>query len=63
MALDGLILREPGRRGMGIALRWLPVLFGVLVSVAGLSAVLEARYRLVHGDDGADLEAASPPLD
>jgi len=46
LALDGLIMRRDGIRMLGRALLWLPLLFGLGLSVAGLSACLEARYRL-----------------
>ena len=57
LALDGMILREPGLRGLGQALRWAPLAFGCGVSLAGLAASLEARYRLLN-DPG---RSASPP--
>ena len=47
-ALDGLILRNTPQRLAGLGLRWLPGLFAALVSVAGLAAALEARYRITH---------------
>jgi hypothetical protein len=46
--LDGVILRNAPQRWAGIALRWLPGVWGALLSVAALAAVLEARYRLAH---------------
>ena len=46
--LDGVILRNAPQRWAGIALRWLPGVWGALLSVAALAAVLEARYRLTH---------------
>lgn len=48
MALDGLVMRRPTLRWTGKLLGWLPPVVGLLVSVAGLSAGLEARYRIVH---------------
>lgn len=54
LALDGLILRNGPRYALGTALKWLPVAFGVALSVAGLAAALEARYRILHGDAGED---------
>lgn len=53
-AMDGLIMREPLLRAAGKTLQWLPGLFGLALSVGGLSAALEARYRLAH-DDTEDL--------
>jgi len=50
MAMDGLILRRDVLRWTGKGLEWLPGLFGLGLSVAGLAASLEARYRLAHGD-------------
>jgi hypothetical protein len=47
-AIDGLILRDDGRRLAGVALAWLPGIFGLTLSVAGLAAALEARHRLAH---------------
>jgi hypothetical protein len=52
LALDGLILREPGLRRLGQLLRWAPLAFGCGVSLAGLAASLEARYRLARGPEG-----------
>jgi len=46
--LDGLILRNALQQGAGIVLRWLPGVGGAALSVAGLAAALEARYRLTH---------------
>lgn len=48
MALDGLLLREPMIRWTGRTLQWLPGLFGLALSVAGLVGALEIRYRVVH---------------
>jgi hypothetical protein len=48
-ALDGLILRDPARRYAGIAMRWIPGVWGAAVSLAGLGGALEARYRLTRG--------------
>ena len=48
LALDGLMLRDPLLRRLGLALRWAPMAFGCGVSLAGLAASLEARYRLVN---------------
>lgn len=50
MALDGVILRRPALRFVGLALEWLPGLFALALSVAGLAAALEARYRVAHGE-------------
>lgn len=52
MALDALIMRETGMRSLGKALEWLPGVWGALLSVGGLAAALEARYRLAHGEAG-----------
>jgi hypothetical protein len=49
LALDGLILREAGLRRLGQLLRWTPLAFGCGISLAGLAAALEARYRIVNG--------------
>jgi hypothetical protein len=46
--LDGIVLRDPARRFGGIGLRWAPGAWGALLSLAGLAAALEARYRLTH---------------
>lgn len=46
MVLDADILRRPFERRVGVALEWLPGVFGLALSVAGLSAGLEARYRV-----------------
>jgi hypothetical protein len=46
--LDGIVLRSDALRFAGIGLRWLPGVWGALLSVAGLAASLEARYRLAH---------------
>lgn len=54
MAMDGLILRRGLLRWTGKALEWLPGLFGLGLSVGGLAASLEARYRLARGDVGHD---------
>lgn len=48
LALDGLIMREPGVRLAGRVLRWTPLAFGCAVAVAGLAVALEARYRIVN---------------
>lgn len=48
LALDGLIMREPGVRRMGQIVRWAPLAFGCAVAVAGLAVALEARYRIVN---------------
>jgi hypothetical protein len=48
LALDGLIMRRPALRLAGEALTWLPMVFGGVLSVAGLAAGLEARYRIVN---------------
>lgn len=57
LALDGLIMREPGVQLAGRVLRWAPLAFGCAVAVAGLSAALEARYRIVN----APRTPATPP--
>ena len=49
LTLDGLILREAGLRRLGQILRWTPLVFGCGISLAGLAAALEARYRIVNG--------------
>jgi hypothetical protein len=54
--LDGIILRNEPKRIAGIALRWLPGAWGALLSVAGLAAALEARYRLTHADEAPALD-------
>ncbi len=46
MVLDADILRQSFRRRVGIGLQWLPGIFGLALSVAGLAAALEARYRV-----------------
>ncbi|MDZ7781071.1 MAG: hypothetical protein U5R14_14210 [Gemmatimonadota bacterium] len=46
LALDGLIMRRPLLASSGRALTWLPLVIGLGLAVAGLSASLEARYRL-----------------
>lgn len=48
LALDGLIMREPGVRLTGQIVRWAPLAFGCAVAVAGLAVALEARYRIVN---------------
>lgn len=48
LALDGLIMRQPGVRRVGQLLRWAPLTFGCSVSLAGLAASLEARYRMLN---------------
>ena len=57
LALDGLIMREPGIQLAGRVLRWAPLAFGCAIAVAGLSAALEARYRIVN----APGTPATPP--
>jgi hypothetical protein len=52
MALDGLVMRNAPQRLIGRGLQWLPGLFGLVVSVAGLVAALEARYRLREREAG-----------
>lgn len=52
-ALDGLILRQPALRAVGMGLQWLPGVFGLTLSVAGLAFALEARYRLARGQAGS----------
>jgi len=53
MALDADILREPVRRHIAVGLEWLPGLFGLALSVAGISVALEARYRVrQRGESG-----------
>jgi hypothetical protein len=56
--LDGIVLRNTLRRAAGVGLRWLPGVWGALLSVAGLAAALEARYRLTRRETAA--EAAAP---
>ncbi len=46
--LDGIVLRNPLQRAVGLALRWLPGVWGAALSVAGLAVALEARHRLAH---------------
>ncbi len=58
-ALDGFILRRPLQRAVGIGIVWLPGLFGLTLSVAGLAAALEARYRIAHGE-AAELGPTGP---
>jgi len=48
LALDGLIMRRNDLRLAGKVLHWLPVAFGGVISIVGLAAGLEARYRLVN---------------
>ena len=52
--LDGLILRRPLLRAGGVALWWAPGVWGLVLSIAGLAATLEARYQITHysGSDG-----------
>lgn len=57
MALDGLILRQDTLRMAGKTLAWMPIGFGAAISVAGLAASLEARYRVVR----APRTPATPP--
>jgi hypothetical protein len=57
MALDADILRQPIRRQVALALEWLPGLFGLALSVAGLSAALEARYRVREWGESDPREA------
>jgi hypothetical protein len=52
LALDGLILRRPADRAIGLGVGWLPGLFGLALCVVGLAAALEARYRIAHGEVG-----------
>lgn len=59
MALDADILRQPVRRRVAVVLEWLPGLFGLALSVAGISAALEARYR-VRERDGSDSGDGKP---
>jgi hypothetical protein len=47
-ALDGLILRNAVQQWAGVGVWWLPGMWGAALSVAGLAAALEARYRLAH---------------
>ena len=51
--LDGIIRRNAPRRVAGQVLRWLPGVWGALLSLAGLAAALEARYRLTHAGEPA----------
>ena len=62
-AMDGLILRRRELRLLGVAVQWLPGLFGLALSLAGLAAALEARYRLARRSDaeGPDRLSASGP--
>lgn len=48
LALDGLLLRRPWLERLGAAARWAPLVFGLGLSLAALSAALEARYRLAR---------------
>ena len=57
-ALDGFILRRPFLRTAGFTVGWLPGLFGLGLSVAGLAAALEARYRIAHGEASIDPTAS-----
>ena len=61
LMLDGLILREPWVRRLGQVLRWGPLAFGCGVSLAGLAAALEARYRLARRPVSAPGTPANPP--
>lgn len=54
--MDGLILRRPVQRITGTVVQWLPGLFGLAVSLAGLTSALEARYRIAHADDEKPLQ-------
>jgi hypothetical protein len=58
--LDGIILRNAPQRVAGIALWWLPGVWGALLSVAALAAVLEARYRLAHPAAAPDQPPPTP---
>jgi hypothetical protein len=60
--LDGIVLRNAPQRVAGVGLRWLPGAWGALLSIAGLAAALEARYRLTHADDAADAVPAVTPI-
>lgn len=51
LALDGLIMRRNDLRLAGRLLHWLPMAFGGVLSIAGLAAGLEARYRLVNAPE------------
>lgn len=51
LALDGLIMRRSDLRLAGTVLHWLPMAFGGVLSIAGLAAGLEARYRLVNAPE------------
>ena len=53
LALDGFILRRPLARASGLAVGWLPGVFGLALCVLGLAAALEARYRIAHGWGGS----------
>jgi hypothetical protein len=57
LALDGLIMRRDDLRFAGKMLHWLPMAFGGVLSIAGLAAGLEARYRLVNAPE----TPATPP--
>ena len=63
LALDGLILRRPLERAAGVAIGWVPGLFGLGLCVLGLVAALEARYRITHEEvgDGSDASGALTP--
>jgi hypothetical protein len=58
LALDGLILRRRTLRYTGHTLEWMPMAFGGILTVAGIAASLEARYRIVN-----DPETSSTPQD
>lgn len=57
MALDGLVMRNALQRVTGNLLHQAPGIFGLVLSVAGLAASLEARYRLAHREDGGTPDA------
>ena len=61
LALDGFILRRPLLRAAGLALGWLPGVFGLALCVIGLAAALEARYRIARSRfPGAPLIPTGP---
>ena len=59
--LDGLILRRPLQRAGGVALWWAPGVWGLALSLAGLAAALEARYRITHDSGSKGVPEHTPP--
>ena len=55
--------RRPLERAAGVAIGWVPGLFGLGLCVLGLVAALEARYPITHGEvgDGSDASGALTP--